>query len=88
MPSTKKKKNVQDAPPPILYHTLEVKEVARRLKTDLEEGLTPNTAKHLLEEFGHNELAGQGGVSPWKVLLRQLMNALTAVLIIAAVSRW
>ncbi|RKP10122.1 potassium/sodium efflux P-type ATPase [Thamnocephalis sphaerospora] len=70
-----------------MYHTLEPEAIAKRLRSDMEDGLDAHNANHRLEhEYGPNELSGQGGVSPWKVLFRQLVNALTLVLIIAAVT--
>jgi magnesium-transporting ATPase (P-type) len=65
---------------------MEPAQVVKLLKTDLEEGLTANNARHrLLHESGLNELKGSSGVSAWRVLLHQLMNALVFVLAIAMV---
>ncbi|KAI8051574.1 potassium/sodium efflux P-type ATPase [Syncephalis plumigaleata] len=66
------------------YHTMEPVQVVEILKTDLEDGLSASTARQrLLHESGPNELKGSSGVSAWKVLLHQFMNALIFVLIIA-----
>ncbi|KAI9596494.1 hypothetical protein BDF19DRAFT_491261 [Syncephalis fuscata] len=82
----KKPQTSQSAEPaPVTtYHTIEPSRVAEVLRTDLEEGLTVANANHrLLSEYGPNELKGSGGVSAWKVLLHQFMNALVFVLVIA-----
>ncbi|RKP24819.1 potassium/sodium efflux P-type ATPase, partial [Syncephalis pseudoplumigaleata] len=66
------------------YHTMEPSRVVEMLHTDMEEGLSAASARHrLLHDSGPNELKGGSGVSAWKVLLHQFMNALVVVLIIA-----
>ena len=60
-------------------YCLQVVEVARLLETDLERGLSKHEAKRRHEISGDNVLAGVGGVSIWKVLVRQVANALTLV---------
>jgi P-type Na+/K+ transporter len=60
-------------------YCLQVEEVARLLETDLERGLSKQEAKRRHEISGDNVLAGVGGVSIWKVLVRQVANALTLV---------
>ncbi|KAI6802969.1 Na(+)/Li(+)-exporting P-type ATPase [Hortaea werneckii] len=67
------------APP----HSLPWKTVAEELKTDTDVGLTGNETKSRLEEYGKNELGETGGVNPGKILLRQIANAMTLVLIMA-----
>ncbi|KAF2716254.1 sodium P-type ATPase-like protein [Polychaeton citri CBS 116435] len=53
------------------------------LKTDTDDGLTASVAKQRLDECGHNELGNGAGVNPGKILLRQMTNAMTLVLIMA-----
>jgi P-type Na+/K+ transporter len=60
-------------------YCLQVTEVARLLETDLERGLSKEEAKRRHEISGDNMLEGVGGVSIWKVLVRQVANALTLV---------
>lgn len=69
------------------YHTFTVDRVAEDLKTSILEGLTSEEAAARLKTYGLNELEGNGGVKWYKVLLRQVLNALVFVLTIAAVSR-
>ncbi|KAI6995124.1 Na(+)/Li(+)-exporting P-type ATPase, partial [Hortaea werneckii] len=64
-------------------HALPWKTVAEELKTDTDIGLTGNETKSRLEEYGKNELGETGGVNPGKILLRQIANAMTLVLIMA-----
>ena len=64
-------------------HALKWPQVAEELKADAEDGLTSADAKARLEEYGRNELGDAGGVNPGKILLRQVANAMTLVLIMA-----
>ncbi|EMD00620.1 hypothetical protein BAUCODRAFT_81255 [Baudoinia panamericana UAMH 10762] len=50
---------------------------------DGEDGLTTQEASRRLEEYGRNELGDAGGVNPGKILIRQIANAMTLVLILA-----
>uniref|UniRef100_A0A7I4F8S0 Cation-transporting P-type ATPase N-terminal domain-containing protein n=1 Tax=Physcomitrium patens TaxID=3218 RepID=A0A7I4F8S0_PHYPA len=61
-----------------------VDEVSQLLGTNPDLGLLDANAAELLKH-GRNELKGQGGVNPWKILLGQVANGLTAVLGIAMV---
>lgn len=64
-------------------HALKWQEVAEELKADAEDGLKSPEAKTRLEEYGRNELGDTGGVNPGKILVRQVANAMTLVLIMA-----
>ncbi|KAK5173731.1 P-type ATPase [Saxophila tyrrhenica] len=64
-------------------HNLPWATVAEELKADTDDGLTADEAKKRLEEYGNNELGDAGGVNPGKILLRQVANAMTLVLIMA-----
>ncbi|RMX72240.1 hypothetical protein D0869_14821, partial [Hortaea werneckii] len=64
-------------------HALPWTTVAEELKTNTDIGLTGNETKSRLEEYGKNELGETGGVNPGKILLRQIANAMTLVLIMA-----
>ena len=64
-------------------HALKWTQVVEELKADAEDGLSSADAKARLEEHGRNELGDTGGVNPGKILLRQVANAMTLVLIMA-----
>jgi potassium/sodium efflux P-type ATPase len=64
-------------------HSLRWLEVAAELQTDTDDGLTHEEAKQRLDEHGENVLGDTGGVNPGKILLRQVANAMTLVLIMA-----
>lgn len=66
-------------------HGRSVEDVCAALGSNLELGLTEARASALLKQHGRNELKGQAGVNPWKILLRQVANGLTAVLVIAMI---
>ncbi|KAK9251918.1 hypothetical protein V1507DRAFT_364970, partial [Lipomyces tetrasporus] len=55
--------------------------VAQQLSTD--NGITDLEAEDRLGRYGSNELSGGGGVSPWKILVGQIFNAMILVLIMA-----
>ena len=64
-------------------HALKWAQVADELGADTDDGLSSDDAKKRLEEYGNNELEDAGGVNPGKILLRQVANAMTLVLILA-----
>ncbi|KAI6266156.1 hypothetical protein MCOR27_003995 [Pyricularia oryzae] len=64
-------------------HALETEKVVEELQANPEDGLTPAEAKKRLEEFGRNEFGEQEGVKPWNILIAQIANAMTLVLILA-----
>ncbi|KAF8456034.1 hypothetical protein BDZ91DRAFT_701772 [Kalaharituber pfeilii] len=68
-----------------LPHLLTADEVAQQLQTDPDNGLSDDEARTRLTKFGLNELAGGGGVSILRILMRQIFNAMVLVLIIAMV---
>merc|ERR1712054_8619 len=68
-----------------LAHTLASGQVAEQLETNVERGLTTQDATDRLRQYGHNELETSGGVSWWRILLRQVSNSLTFVLAIAMI---
>lgn len=55
-------------------------EVARQLGTNFEKGLSKQEAKRRHGLVGDNALEGGEGVSIWRVLVRQVANALTLVI--------
>ncbi|KAH7335447.1 hypothetical protein B0J17DRAFT_700609 [Rhizoctonia solani] len=68
-----------DADP--VWHVLTPAAVARHLATDAELGLTSQTVSERLAQYGKNQLKEPEGVSVLKVLLAQVANALTLVLV-------
>lgn len=60
-------------------------DIAQRLVTDLTRGLTAQEAESRLRRDGPNALRGGGGVSAIRILATQLLNAMTAVLVICMV---
>lgn len=49
----------------------------------LRNGLTANEVTHRRERYGSNKLESSGGIVWWRILLRQVSNSLTLVLVIA-----
>ncbi|KAK9727624.1 hypothetical protein K7432_001708 [Basidiobolus ranarum] len=68
---------------PTPYHIYDIQDVAQRLDSNLEDGLSSQQVTDRLQKYGLNQMSGNGGVSPWKVLFRQIANALTIILVIA-----
>ncbi|KAF5850772.1 hypothetical protein GGP41_010425 [Bipolaris sorokiniana] len=64
-------------------HSLTVKEVVTELKTEEWSGLDDSDAKRRVDEYGTNELGEAESVSPIKILIAQVANAMTLVLIMA-----
>ncbi|KAK9465909.1 putative calcium transporting ATPase, partial [Lipomyces arxii] len=67
------------APP----HTVSPAVIAAMLQTDMESGLSESTAASRLLTDGKNVLESEGGVSLFGILLRQVSNSLTLVLVLA-----
>ena len=65
------------------WHSLPLDEVAARLDTRLDAGLTGAEAKRRLAEDGPNELEAMPAVAPWQLLLEQFKNVLIVILLIA-----
>ncbi|CAA9959222.1 hypothetical protein CFE70_002732 [Pyrenophora teres f. teres 0-1] len=64
-------------------HALPWKQVVDEIKCNAEDGLTTADAKARHEKYGNNDLGEDGGVQPGKILLRQVANAMTLILIAA-----
>ena len=62
-----------------LPHTLTIEQTSTQIGANLEDGLTAAEAKERLEKYGKNELDDGPGVSPVKILIRQVANAMTLV---------
>ncbi|KAK0227152.1 hypothetical protein EDD85DRAFT_160664 [Armillaria nabsnona] len=64
-------------------HTFTIEELVSEIGTSRTDGLSKNEAHRRLERCGENLLKGRTGVSAWRVLVGQLANALTLVLLAA-----
>ena len=64
------------------YSTLEPKELARTLGTNLDSGLSVGEAKKRLEEYGANKLLEAEKDSKWSIFMRQFDDFITIVLMI------
>ncbi|KAJ4314755.1 hypothetical protein N0V94_006299 [Neodidymelliopsis sp. IMI 364377] len=72
-----------NTPPPLhAPHTLSFEEVAEALRVDINHGLSTAEADTRLGLYGPNKVKGAEGLSMWKILMRQISNSLTFVLII------
>ncbi|KAF9185412.1 Na+ ATPase [Haplosporangium sp. Z 767] len=76
-------KKIVELEPETPFHTFTTDQVAEHLKTSILEGLSSEEAAERLRIHGPNELEGNGGVKWYKVLWRQIANALVTVLLIA-----
>jgi P-type Ca2+ transporter type 2C len=67
------------------WHSVETAELAQRLQTNLQTGLSEAEAAARQAQYGPNELQEQGGVSPVRLLAAQFSNTMVLILIAAAV---
>jgi Ca2+-transporting ATPase len=65
------------------WHSLPLDEIAARLGTRLDAGLTDAEAKRRLANYGPNELEAARAVAPWRLLLEQFKNVLILILLVA-----
>ncbi|HXV99842.1 MAG TPA: cation-transporting P-type ATPase, partial [Anaerolineae bacterium] len=63
------------------WYQLKIDEVLQQLNTEATNGLTEAEAARRLEQYGPNALVERGLKSPWKILLEQLTNVMTIILI-------
>ncbi|KAG0057574.1 hypothetical protein BGZ83_008156 [Gryganskiella cystojenkinii] len=78
-------KQVIDLEPETPFHTFSVAQTEDHYATSTIEGLSSTEAANRLKKYGSNELQGDGGVKWYKVLWRQVANALVVILLIATV---
>lgn len=64
-------------------HALPYRDLIDQLNANPEDGLKAAEASQRLDEYGSNEFGEAGGVNIGKILLRQVANAMTLVLILA-----
>lgn len=69
----------------MLAHHFHANAVVRAMDTDQLKGLTSSEAKERLSIYGTNELSGGESVSVLGILINQIANAMTLVLIIAMI---
>lgn len=60
-------------------HALPAEEVARHLDVNLQTGLSADDAARRRNELGANELLKEKNAQPLKILVRQVVNAMTLV---------
>ncbi|KAI0204476.1 hypothetical protein F4808DRAFT_343647 [Astrocystis sublimbata] len=63
-------------------HTLSINQIEQLLGTNASHGLSHTEAARRLAEYGPNKVKAAKGLSAWKILLRQVSNSLTVVLIL------
>lgn len=71
---------VVEGPP---YHTMKIETVAQLLKSNLEDGLIESEIEEKRLVHGYNEMEGDGGVNPVKLMLKQFLNVMVLILVIA-----
>ncbi|KAI8084183.1 uncharacterized protein B0P05DRAFT_466593 [Gilbertella persicaria] len=62
---------------------MKIETVAELMKTDLEDGLKESVIQEKRTQYGSNEMEGDGGVNPIKLLLKQFLNVMVLILVIA-----
>ncbi|CAO3638557.1 unnamed protein product [Mucor fragilis] len=67
------------------YHTMDLDTVQQLLKSDLEDGLHESEIEERRSQSRFNEMEGEGGVSPVKLLIKQFTNIMVLILLIAMV---
>ena len=67
------------------WFNMEVNDVEKQLKTNIDKGLTNNEAKKRQEEYGLNELAAKKKKSTFQKFLEQFKDFMIIVLIISAI---
>ena len=66
------------------WHALDPDDVARELGTSLTSGLEAGEARRRLDRYGPNKLPEGARRGPFEILLAQLLNVMTALLLLAA----
>ena len=67
------------------WHLVEIDEALRELRSDGQSGLSASEARSRLAEYGENELTGQSGRTPWRILWEQSTATMVLILVVAAV---
>ncbi|MEJ2296095.1 MAG: HAD-IC family P-type ATPase, partial [Candidatus Lokiarchaeota archaeon] len=66
------------------YYNLEIDQIAEKLKTDINQGLTLSVIDTLYEKYGYNELP-KIKKSLWKIYLAPIFNFLIVILIVSGI---
>ena len=85
MLATHTDEKLTNEPSSAVWHVAETDAVVRRLKLNLNDGLTEAEAQSRLAEYGANELVERRLKSPLSILWEQITNPLVLLLIFAAV---
>ncbi|HRK15941.1 MAG TPA: HAD-IC family P-type ATPase [Prosthecobacter sp.] len=74
-----------DASPaaPAYWHHLEMREVCRLLRADLQHGLSVDEVRRRRKEYGPNSVTARGGTPAWKIFLMQFNQPLVCILLVA-----
>ena len=67
----------------VYAHSTGYEEVAKKMNTSVEAGLTENEAQKRLEEYGRNELIKEKGKTAWQIFIGQFKDFLIYLLIFA-----
>lgn len=62
---------------------LSVDEIIREIETNLDSGLTNSQVQQYQEKYGPNRLEGDGGVSWYSILGKQISNAMILVSLVS-----
>lgn len=62
-------------------HALPHHKVVEETNANAQDGLTTSEARSRVEEYGRNELGDAAGAQPVKILVRQVANAMTLVML-------
>ncbi|KAJ2436274.1 P-type ATPase, partial [Coemansia sp. RSA 2424] len=81
----RRKVNANNVQPVKLYHCLETDQVFHDLDVTPATGLSTSEAERRLTVYGANEMRGGGRPSALKILIRQLSNLMTLILLAAIV---
>jgi Na+-exporting ATPase len=57
-------------------YQLSYQQVADGLGTSIENGLSQQQVEENTAKYGENKLDGEGAISPWKILIKQVANAM------------
>ena len=68
-----------------MWHTLTKEEIAKKLKVDLNKGLTDNEAERRKEQYGPNKLQEQKRTNIVAKFIMQFKNFMILVLLFAAI---
>lgn len=67
------------------HYKIDSDQVLEKLNTNVDEGLTSDSANNRLAVYGPNELVERGVKNPWRILWEQFTSTMVLILIVAAV---